>query len=101
MDYKIQIISFLFSFIFGVFFYFTSVLNYKFIAKYHVIFRYLISFVYVLDIALLYTLFMFKINYGIIHIYFVLILILGFFCGAIYRKKLKKLCQIKNKKLSG
>lgn len=100
MDYKIQIISFIFSFIFGVFFYFTSVLNYKFISKYPIIFRYLITFIYVIDIALLYTLFMFKINYGVIHIYFVLILFLGFFIGSIYRKKLKKLCQIKNKKLS-
>lgn len=100
MDYKIQIISFLFSFIFGVFFYYASLLNYKFISKYPVILRYLITLIFVLDISLLYILFMYKINYGIVHIYFIIVLFLGFFIGSIYCKKLRKLCKIKKKKLS-
>lgn len=100
MDYKVQIISFLFSFIFGVFFYYTSLLNYKFIHKYPVILKYLITLIFVLDISLLYILFMYKINYGVVHIYFIIVLFLGFLCGSIYRKKLRKLCKINKKKLS-
>ena len=100
MDYKIQIISFIFSFIFGGFFYITSVLNYHFITKYPKIFKYLITLVYILDIALLYILFMYKINYGVIHIYFVIVLFLGFYVASIYSKKLRKICKIKKNKLS-
>lgn len=99
MDYKIQIISFIFSFIFGILFYLTSKLNFNFIKKYNVIFRYLITIAYVLDVSLIYIICMFKINYGIIHIYFVLILFLGFFLASLYCKKIRKYCKIKFKKL--
>jgi hypothetical protein len=99
MDIKIQLLSFLFSFLFGIFFYFTSFINYKMIKNYSVIFRYLISLFYALDIALLYILMMYKINYGVIHIYFVMILFVGYYMGMIYCKKLRKKCKIKDKKL--
>lgn len=100
MDYKIQIISFIFSFIFGIFFYMTSLLNYRLITKYPKIIKYIITIIYVLDIALLYVLFMYKINYGVIHIYFVIVLFLGFFVSSLYSKKIRKLCKIKKNKLS-
>ena len=100
MDYKIQIISFIFSFIFGGFFYLTSVLNYRFMSKYPAFFKYLITMVYILDISLIYVLFMYKINYGVIHIYFVIVLFLGFYATSVYRKKIKKLCKTKKNKLS-
>lgn len=100
MDYKVQIISFIFSFIFGGFFYLTSVYNYRVINKYSVFFKYLITMVYTLDVALIYILFMYKINYGVIHIYFVIVLFLGFYVTSLYRKKIKKICKIKKNKLS-
>ncbi len=99
MDYKIQLISFLFSFLFGIFFYIVSKLNYKLVWKYSVVWRYLITLVFILDVALLYVLAMYHINYGVIHIYFILVLFLGFFLADIYEKKLRKLCKIKVKKL--
>ncbi len=99
MDYKIQIISFIFSFLFGSFFYIMSKLNYKIVWKYPIVFRYLITSVFILDIALLYIIFLYHINYGIVHIYFLMVLFLGFFCTHIYSKKLKKICKIKHKKL--
>lgn len=99
MNYKIQLISLLFSFIFGVFFYLSSLLNYKLIKKHHIIVKYLITFVYIIDIALLYVLFMYKINYGIIHIYFIVLLFLGYYFGYFYTRKIRKFCKIKDKKL--
>ena len=101
MNYKIQLISFLFSFIFGGFFYLTSKLNYRLIWKFSVLFRYLITIVYILDIALLYIMFMYRINNGIIHIYFLLMLFFGFFVTGIFSKKLKKICKTKGNKLKG
>lgn len=100
MDYKIQIISFLCSFLYGNFFYLTSVFHYRLIFNRSSIIKYFITIVYTFDIALLYVLLMYKINYGVIHIYFVLILFLGFFVASVYSKKFKKICKIRKNKLS-
>lgn len=99
MDYKVQLISFLCSFLFGIFFYLTSLLNYKVIHKRCMFLKYLISFAYVIDIALLYVLLMYKINSGVIHIYFIMVLFMGFLFGYFYCKKIKNFCQMKLKKL--
>ena len=87
MDYKVQLLSFLFSFLFGVFFYFTSLFNHKMIQNQPILFKYIITILYVLVISLLYVLLMYKVNYGVIHIYFLMVLFLGFYCGFLYRKK--------------
>lgn len=97
MNYKLQIISFIVSFLFGIFFYLTSLLNYKIIKKHSKVIKYLITFVYIIDISLLYVLLMYKVNYGIIHIYFIIVLFLGFLFGNKYCKYLRKFCKIKKK----
>lgn len=98
MNYKIQLISFLFSFLFGVFFYLTSLINYKIIKKHSYLIKYLISFIYVLDMALVYILLLYKVNNGVIHVYFVLVLGIGFLVSCLYYKKIKKICEkVKNK----
>ena len=99
MNYKIQLISFLFSFIFGIFFNLVSKLNYKIVAKYPKLLRYIITMVFILDVSLLYVICMYRINYGVIHIYFILVLFIGFFCASLYGKKLRNICKIKVKKL--
>ena len=99
MNYKIQLVSFLVSFLFGIFLYFTSLLNYKFIQKLSIFIKYVVTFVYIVDVALLYVLFMYKINYGVIHIYFLLLLFCGFLFGFFYSKKLRKICKVLTKKL--
>ncbi len=99
MNYKIQLISFVFSFLFGLFFYFTSLLNYKLIKKHSAVLKYIITTIYIIDISLIYILLMYKINYGVIHIYFILLLFCGFLVGWLYSKKLRKICKVIAKKL--
>ncbi len=99
MNYKIQLLSFVCSFIFGIFFYWTSLLNYKLIKKKHWFVQYALTGIYITNIALLYVLFMYKVNYGVIHIYFILVLFLGFYFGCTYRKKIRKFCKVFDKKL--
>ncbi len=99
MNYKLQLLSFLVSFLFGIFFYFTSLLNHKIIKKHSIFFKYIITFIYILDISLMYVLLMYKVNYGVIHIYFIGILFLGFYVGWLYCKKFRKFCKVKKKKL--
>ena len=99
MNYKLQLLSFLVSFLFGIFFYFTSLFNHKMISKQPILIKYIITLLYVLVISLLYVLLMYKVNYGVIHIYFLFILFLGFYCGWLYCKKFRNFCKVKKKKL--
>lgn len=99
MDYKIQLLSFAFSFLYGLFFYYTGFFNYHFIKKSPILLQYLISFVYILDIVLLYILILYKINYGVVHVYFLIFLFLGFLLGGIYQKSFQKKCQAFTSKL--
>ncbi len=101
MNYKLQLISFLFSFLYGIFFYASSLLHKKIIQKHSWFIQYFITFLYVLMVAILYVLLMYKVNYGVIHIYFILVLFCGFYFGFVYLKKLRKICKVMTKKLKG
>ena len=77
MNIKLQITTLLFSFLYGIFFSFFLSLNYKFIYSNKRVFRTVISFLVVVVSVLLYFIILKKINYGIFHIYEVLMIILG------------------------
>lgn len=78
MTIIIQLKSFLFSFLFGGFFSFLLHFNYKYIYKGPLILKILINLVFVFDNVLLYFVIIKKINNGIIHNYFILMILLGF-----------------------
>lgn len=78
MDYKIQLISFLFSLLFGMLFSFFSRYHYNLVYKLKKIWQYLLSFLFILDVSLLYILLLYYINNGIVHIYFLAFTIMGY-----------------------
>ena len=78
MNIKLQIITLLFSFSFGIFFSFFLGLNYKYIYSDKKIFKTIISFLVVIISVLIYFIILKKINNGIFHIYEILCIILGF-----------------------
>ena len=78
MNIKLQIITLLFSFLYGIFFSFFLSLNYKFIYSDKKIFKTIISFLVVIISVLIYFIILKKINNGIFHIYEILCIILGF-----------------------
>ena len=90
MDYKVQLISLLVSYVFGIVFYFTSLLNYKIIKNYNKIFKYVTTFLYMLNIAIIYICLLFKVNNGNIHPYFIIMVLLGFLLGVKIKKALTK-----------
>ena len=79
MDYRIQLFSFFLSFLFGVFFSFVSRFHYEMVFSLKKIFRYLLTFLFILDISLFYILLMYYVNHGNLHVYFVFITFLGYF----------------------
>ena len=78
MNIKLQIKTLLFSFLYGIFFSFFLSLNYKFIYSDKKILKTIISFLFIIVCVLLYFIILKKINYGIFHVYEILMIILGF-----------------------
>lgn len=76
----IQIKSIVFSFLYGVFFSFLLNLNYKFIYYSKGILKILINIFFVVDNVFLYFIILRYINNGIVHFYFLLSLVIGYFC---------------------
>lgn len=91
MGLKVQIISLLVSFCYGMFFYLLLELNSRFLYSSNIIVKVLVSFLFVMFHTLLYFIILMKINYGYIHFYFFLCIILGYIlCKVIYKKIVKK-----------
>ena len=80
MNVSIQILCLLISFIYGMFIY----ISYNSIKKYNIF----INLLYVYIIVITYIIIIYKINKGIFHIYFYLLIILGYLFMSRYVKKM-------------
>jgi len=87
MILKIQLISFIFSFFYGICFYLLLELNYKFIFTSKLAYRIIVSILFVTSMSLVYFIGLLKINNGILHFYFFLMILLGYTFANFVRKK--------------
>jgi len=78
MNIKLQLLTLMVSFIYGIFFSFFLSLNYKFIYSDKKIFKIIISLLIVIVSVLLYFIILKMINNGIFHMYEIFFIILGF-----------------------
>lgn len=85
-----QIITILFSFLFGMFFFICMKLNYKIMLK-NKILKILITFILILLETFIYFYILLKINYGIIHLYEVISILIGYFSVKYIIKLIKRL----------
>ena len=76
MSLKLQIISLLFSFLYGIIFYILLRLNKKFL--YGNKLSIVVDMLFILNNVLIYFIILRYINNGIFHIYFLILLIIGF-----------------------
>ena len=83
MTSNIQLISLAISFIFGIFFYFLTILNFKLIDNLKKYLKHILTAIYVLDITIIYIISIYHINKGYFHIYFIFMVFLGYFVGFI------------------
>ena len=87
MILRIQIYSLLFSFFYGILVFFLLELNYKLLYTGKMLYKIIISFLFVMFISLLCFYGLLKINNGIIHIYFLIVMFTGYMLSfVIYRK---------------
>lgn len=99
MDYKIQLLSFLASFIYGIFFCISNNLNKKLIKNEKIIFQYINTFLFIINITLLYIIIIYKINQGIFHIYFLITTLLGYIFTLFQINNIKKFVKLIKKNL--
>ena len=91
MNLKVQLYSFIASFIYGFFFFLMLEINSRFIYSSSKIVRIIASFLFVIVNVFLYFIILMRINNGYIHIYFFLCIILGYMmCKACYKFICKK-----------
>lgn len=90
MNLKVQLLSLGFSFVFGIVFSIFIKINYKFLflSKKHI--QILSNFLFLLDMSLCYFLIIKYINNGILHIYFFIIFIIGWYIGNLILRKFRR-----------
>ena len=89
MILETQIYTLLFSFVFGIFFGFLVKINYFFLYNSNRIIKVLFTFAFVTLFTLIYFIILQKLNSGIIHIYYFIMLILGFCLEQFIEKRIK------------
>ena len=95
MILKIQIYSLLYSFLFGIVFFFLLEINHKFLYEGKIVYRVIVSFLFVMFISLLYFVILLKINNGILHVYFFLALLTGYLSSfVIYNNLIVKIKKV-------
>jgi len=88
MNSNMQLLSFFVSFIFGIVFCLITILNFKLIKDLKRYVQHLLTFIYVIDMVIIYIILLYHLNKGYFHIYFIAMVFFGFFCGFIIYKKL-------------
>lgn len=78
MNSYVQVLSFVVSFIYGLVFYLLSYANKIMINNKNNVIKLLITLVFVIDMVILYIYIMYKINFGMIHPYFVAVVFIGY-----------------------
>ena len=93
MNSYIQVLSFTFSFSYGIFFYLASLFNKTILNKKSNIPQIFITLIFIIDIVILYIYLMYKINNGKFHIYFIISMILGYMFMMFNKDKLYHFCK--------
>ena len=91
MSLDIQIYSFVFSFVFGIFFYIVLGLFSKFIYSKKLFIKIVSSFIFSIGLSLLYFYILLKINNGYLHLYFFLMILLGYIISHFFSVKFFKI----------
>ncbi len=77
---SIQLKSIAFSFLYGIIFSFLTSMNYKYIYNTKGAIKIIINILFVVNNTIIYFFILKLINDGIIHYYFIIFLVIGFFC---------------------
>ena len=86
MSADIQLICIIISFLYGLFIKVLNIFNNKLIKNNNKYLNIISNFIYVYIIVLLYVIIIYKINLGIFHVYFLIIMLFGYYLMSKYVK---------------
>lgn len=89
MALEIQIQSMIYSFVYGLFFSFLLNLNYRLLFSSNKVIQIVFNLFFIIDNVFLYFILLRYINQGIVHVYFILLIGLGFLVGNQTTKKIR------------
>lgn len=89
MNSVLQLITLIFSVLYGVIFYLLTVVNFNIVKGLKNIYANIITFIFTLDMTVIYSILIYKLNNGYFHIYFIILVMLGFALG--YIKRIERL----------
>lgn len=89
MSAGVQLFTFLVSFLYGILFSLLTRWHFHVLIPNSVIMKYLSTILFMLDIVLGYVIIMYHINQGVIHIYFLVFVFLGFVTDIVLHKYVK------------
>lgn len=95
--YKTLLILFI-NFIYGIVFFYLAILNYKFFFKDQALIKILMFMLFTIDNVFIYLVIIYKLNYGIFHIYYLFCFVGGFLLANYLKNKMLNLCKILTKK---
>lgn len=78
----------------GIIYFFVSKFFYKLFLNIDKLIKYVLTMIFSFDLAILYILFMYKINYGIFHFYYLICFLLGYIMSYRFINKYVKKCKI-------
>jgi hypothetical protein len=91
MPISIQLITIVISFVMGFAFYYFAYINYELTKNRNKYFSFIIDLVLVIDFDFFYFYIIYKISYGMFHIYFFLLIALGYYVGYLCLNRVKAL----------
>lgn len=79
MSAGLQVLSFIFSFSFGCFFALLKYFFNKIFLKGFKYFKFFLNIIFVIFNSFIYMYILYKINYGVLHLYFILMFLIGYY----------------------
>ena len=90
MTLKIQILSLIFNFLFGIFYCFSFLIVKRFLLYGKSLLKFVFNFIFMIFNVFLYLFLLVAVNKGILHYYFIFVVGLGIFIGYLLVDKLRK-----------
>ena len=87
MSSYVQLICLVFSFCYGGLIYYTNLFNIMVINNKNILIKLILSVLYVIVMSLIYVCFLYKLNGGILHVYFILSIIVGYILFCVKKRK--------------
>ena len=98
MKLDIQLLSIIFSFSYGIIVSYLYNISYSFLYKTSILYRVVINVLFCIDVGLIYFLLLKVINYGVVHIYFVIVFLISFILFSGKYKNLRKCVKLSKSK---